>query len=177
MGSCCSEGPLVQCDNAHPIQINGLFIQAQLRLTAQRLGQLQERKDSLGQSTRMEIADLLRQGNVRLARAKAQNLLHENTVADLLEALEMHVGLLVEHFAEIEQKYVLEQNHFDDNGLTQTSENPSPTISEAASSIIFAAPHTESRGMLFIRTRTGERYSPVTRPQHRSRITYATSGS
>jgi hypothetical protein len=67
---------------------------------------MQEKKDSQGQTTRRDIADLLQRGNVGLARAKAQNLIHEDSVADLLEALEMHVGLIVEHFAEIEQKYV-----------------------------------------------------------------------
>ena len=80
--------------------------QTQLRLTAQRLGQLQERKDSQGQSTRKDIAHLLQRGNIGLARVKAQNLIHEDSVADLLEALEIHIGLLVEHFTEIEQKYV-----------------------------------------------------------------------
>jgi hypothetical protein len=75
-------------------------------VTAQRLGQLQERKDSESQVIRKDIATLLQQGNVGLARAKAQNLIHEDAVGDLLEALEMHVGLIVEHFSEIKEKYV-----------------------------------------------------------------------
>jgi hypothetical protein len=122
---------------------DAVAVKAQLRLTAQRLGQLQERKDSQGQSTRKDIANLLRQGNIGLARAKAQNIIHEDSVADLLEALEMHVGLVVEHFAEIEQ-----------------NEAPSPVVAEAASSIIFAAPHTESRDLNTVRELLMQRLGP-----------------
>lgn len=39
-----------------------------------------------------------------LARAKAQKLMHEDVIGDLLEALEMHVGLLLEHFQELDQQ-------------------------------------------------------------------------
>lgn len=79
-------------------------MQALLRLTAQRLGQLQEKKDSKGSITRRDVATLLQQGNVGLARAKAQNLIQEDALGDLLEVLELHVGLILEHLHEIDQK-------------------------------------------------------------------------
>lgn len=79
-------------------------LQAQLRLTSQRLGQLQEKKDSQGQITRKDIATLLQQGNLGLARAKAHKLIQEDALGDLLEVLEMHVGLILEHFGEIDQR-------------------------------------------------------------------------
>lgn len=51
---------------------------------------------------------------------------------DLLEILEMHIGVLLEHFAEVDQQYV-----------------NSPVVVEAASSIIFAgAAQTDSKGAL-----------------------------
>jgi hypothetical protein len=78
--------------------------QAQLRLTTQRLGQLQEKHDSQAQITRRDIATLLQQDNIPLARAKAQNLIHEEVLGDLLEVLEMHLGLILEHFAEIDKR-------------------------------------------------------------------------
>jgi hypothetical protein len=53
-------------------------VQALLRLTSQRLGQLQEKKDSKASITRRDIATVLQQGNVGLARAKAQNLIQED---------------------------------------------------------------------------------------------------
>lgn len=79
-------------------------IQAQLRLTAQRLGQLQSKKDSEGQITRRDIATLLSQSNVALARAKAQKLAREEAMGNVLETLEMHVGVVLEHLGELEHR-------------------------------------------------------------------------
>lgn len=79
-------------------------MQALLRLTSQRLGQLQEKKDSKGIITRRDIATLLQQRNVSLARAKTQNLIQEDASGDLLEMLEMHVGLVLEHFHDLDHK-------------------------------------------------------------------------
>lgn len=78
--------------------------QAQLRLTSLRLGQLQEKKDSQASITRQDIATLLQQRNIGLARAKAQKLVQDDAMGDLLEILEMHVGLILEHFSEIDRK-------------------------------------------------------------------------
>ena len=77
--------------------------QAQLRLTSQRLGQLQDRKDSLAHITSNDIATLLRQRNVALARAKVQNLITEDAASNALEILEMHCGVIVERFSELER--------------------------------------------------------------------------
>ncbi|KAH7923526.1 hypothetical protein BV22DRAFT_1196659 [Leucogyrophana mollusca] len=118
-------------------------VKSLLRQTAQRLGQLQERKDSQGQITRRDIATLLQQGNIGLARAKAQNLIHDDATGDLLEMLEMHVGVLLEHLGELAE------------GRT-----PAPTTVEAASSIIFAAPHTESKDLNMVRGALVQRMGP-----------------
>ena len=58
--------------------------------------------DSQGQITRRDIAILLQQGNIALARAKAQKLIREDKYADLLQTLEMQVGVIIEHVAEFE---------------------------------------------------------------------------
>ncbi|KAJ6630677.1 regulator of Vps4 activity in the MVB pathway-domain-containing protein [Mycena sp. CBHHK59/15] len=110
-------------------------VKALLRLTSQRLGQIQEKKDSKASISRRDIATLLQQGNIGLARAKAQNLIQEDVSGDLLEILEMHIGVLLEHFTEIDQQYV-----------------NSPVVIEAASSIIFAgAAQTESKELQAVR--------------------------
>ncbi|KAJ7046656.1 regulator of Vps4 activity in the MVB pathway-domain-containing protein [Mycena alexandri] len=109
-------------------------VKALLRLTSQRLGQLQEKKDSKASITRRDIATLLQQGNVGLARAKAQNLIQEDVAGDLLEILEMHIGVLLEHFTEIDQQYV-----------------NSPVVVEAASSIIYAGATPESKELQTVR--------------------------
>ena len=78
--------------------------QSQLRLTAQRLGQLQDKMESQAQITRKDIATLLQQDNVVVARAKAQKLMNEDALGDLLQTLEMHVGMIVGHLSELEGK-------------------------------------------------------------------------
>ena len=78
-----------------------------LRLTAQRLGQIQYKLDSQGQVTKRDIATLLSQGNATLARAKAKKLVREDIYGDLLQNLEMHVGVISEHLVELESKYAL----------------------------------------------------------------------
>jgi hypothetical protein len=78
-----------------------------LKLASQRLGQLQERLDSQSTVTKRDVATLLQQGNVAVARAKAQRLLDDDMTGDLIELLEMHIGLLIEHFQELENRYVV----------------------------------------------------------------------
>lgn len=76
--------------------------QAHFRYTAQRLGQLQAKLDSHGNITRKDIATLLQQGDVGLARAKAQKLIQEDVHGDLLGILELEVSNLLEHFTELD---------------------------------------------------------------------------
>ncbi|KAJ3854667.1 regulator of Vps4 activity in the MVB pathway-domain-containing protein [Lentinula lateritia] len=109
------------------------LFQAQLRLTSQRLGHLQEKNDSRGSITRRDIATLLQQGNVGLARVKAQNLFQDDIQGDVFEMLEMHVGVILEHIMELEHK------------------SPSPAVIEAASSIIYASPRVDSRDLQVVR--------------------------
>ncbi|THH18480.1 hypothetical protein EW146_g2513 [Bondarzewia mesenterica] len=109
-------------------------VKAQFRLAAHRLGQLRDRKDAQGQLVGRDISILLQQGNTTLARAKAQKLIQDEISGDLLEVLEMQIGVLLERSNEL------------DNSLP-----PSPAVVEAASSIIFAAPQTESKDLQAVR--------------------------
>ncbi|EPQ58196.1 hypothetical protein GLOTRDRAFT_120030 [Gloeophyllum trabeum ATCC 11539] len=118
-------------------------VKAQLRLTSQRLGQLQAKKDSEGQITRGDIATLLRDGNVSLARAKAAKLIKEDALGDVLEVLGMHLGVVLDHFHELER-----------------STPPSPVMVEAASTIIFAAPHLDSKELHVVRDILAEALGP-----------------
>ena len=78
-------------------------IQAQFRLTTQRLGQLRDRKDAQGRLIGKDISILLQQGNETLARAKAQRLIQDEIMGNLLENLEMQIGILLERFSELER--------------------------------------------------------------------------
>ncbi|KAJ4488065.1 regulator of Vps4 activity in the MVB pathway-domain-containing protein [Lentinula aciculospora] len=108
-------------------------VKAQLRLTSQRLGHLQEKNDSRGSITRRDIATLLQQGNIGLARMKAQNLFQEDIQGDVLEMLEMHIGVILEHIMELEH------------------DSPSPAVVEAASSVIYASPRVGTKDLQVIR--------------------------
>ncbi|KAL6305401.1 regulator of Vps4 activity in the MVB pathway-domain-containing protein [Sparassis latifolia] len=118
-------------------------VKLQLRLTAQRLGQLQDKLEAQAQITRRDIATLLQQGNVALARAKAHKLINEDASGDLLQTLEMHVGVVLGHLNEFER-----------------SEPPSPVLVEAASSIIHATPQTQSRDLQVVRDLLIHRLGP-----------------
>lgn len=105
-----------------------------LRSTSQRLGQLQERIDSQGQITRRDIATLLQQNNTALARAKAQNLIQDDAKGDLLEVVEMYVSTVIEHLGELDE-----------------GRSPSPVLTEAAASIIAAAPSVNIKELNVVR--------------------------
>ena len=60
--------------------------------------------DSQAQITQRDIATLLYQGNVALARAKAQKLIREDVKSDLLQTLEMHIGVILGHLNELERR-------------------------------------------------------------------------
>ncbi|KAG1877863.1 regulator of Vps4 activity in the MVB pathway-domain-containing protein [Suillus subalutaceus] len=105
-----------------------------LRSTSQRLGQIQERIDSQGQITRRDIATLLQQNNTALARAKAQNLIQDDAKGDLLEVVEMYVSTVIEHLGELDEGRL-----------------PSPVLTEAAASIIAAAPSVSIKELNVVR--------------------------
>lgn len=65
---------------------------------------MQEKKDSEGSVMRRDIATLLQNKEIELARAKALKLTQQDILGDLLEMLGMHLGLLVEHFNELSEK-------------------------------------------------------------------------
>jgi len=122
--------------------------QTQFRFAAQKLGQLQDKFESQAQVTKGDIVTLLRRGNIGLARAKAESVIKDEIHSDLLQTLELYLGVLLEQFAEIEKKY------FNFCRITASSHPsnttrliPSPPLVEAASGIIYAAPHLGIRGM------------------------------
>lgn len=67
---------------------------------------MQDKKDAQGFIVRKDIATLLRQRNIWLARAKAQGLLIEEASVDLLERVDMYIGVLLGHFNELDLKSV-----------------------------------------------------------------------
>lgn len=81
--------------------------QAQLRFTSQRLSQEQAKHNSQATLTRADIATLLQQGNVLLAREKAEKLIQEDGFNDVLEVVEVELGVILERFQELEERRVI----------------------------------------------------------------------
>lgn len=101
LGSRCV---IASCTTLDTVVSNHPPWQAQLRLTAQRLGQMQDRMESQAQITQRDIATLLQQGNIALARAKAQKQMREDVKGNLMQMLEMHLGVILGHLNELERR-------------------------------------------------------------------------
>ncbi|KAJ7582883.1 regulator of Vps4 activity in the MVB pathway-domain-containing protein [Mycena floridula] len=121
---------------------DAVAIKAQLRRTSTSLNQMLEKKDAQGVARR-DIATLLQQNNVGLARAKAQSLLRDDSLGDLLEVLEYYVGVITEHLPNLE-----------------SSASPSPVVVEAASSIIYSAQYVDSHDLHLVRDILVQRFGP-----------------
>jgi hypothetical protein len=79
--------------------------QAQLRWASQRLAQVQARNDALANITWKDIATLLQRSDISVARDKAEKLILDEAYGDFLEELIMQIGVLLEHFLELERGY------------------------------------------------------------------------
>jgi hypothetical protein len=66
---------------------------------------VQAKNDSQANITYTDIATLVQRGNVSLAREKAEKLVMDEAYGDLLEELELQIGVVQEHFHELERRY------------------------------------------------------------------------
>lgn len=79
-------------------------IQAQLRFTSRRFGQEQAKHNSQATLTQADISTLVQQGNVLLAREKAEKLIEEDGFNDVLEVVDTKLGVILERFQELEER-------------------------------------------------------------------------
>lgn len=68
---------------------------------------MQARNDALANITWKDIATLLQGSDVSVARDKAEKLILDEAYGDFLEELIMQIGVLLEHFLELERGYDL----------------------------------------------------------------------
>ena len=145
----------VQLSRNSSLSILLFSIQAQFRLAAQKLGQLQGKFESQAQITKGDIVTLLRQGNIGLARAKAEAVIRDEVHTDLLQTLEVYLEVVLEQFSEIEKKYTTFCCVIDSSHTYHTIRLiPSPPLVEAASGIIYAAPTLGIRGVYALSIQT-----------------------
>ena len=98
--------------------------QAQLQFTSQRLGQEQAKHNSQATLTRADIATLVQQGNVLLAREKAEKLIQEDGFNEVLEVVELELGVILERFQELEERSVMIYSIRCLRGLTRDATGP-----------------------------------------------------
>lgn len=116
----------------------------------QHLSQVQERKHSQHQITRRDVAKLLYGGNIVLARAKAQNLLQDDKMNDLLDVLALCVGTVLDHTSKLDNGWVAvltpQATCVNVMFLNHYRPSYSRAVIEAASTIVYAAPRMELKG-------------------------------
>ncbi|KAI9230227.1 MAG: regulator of Vps4 activity in the MVB pathway-domain-containing protein [Piptocephalis tieghemiana] len=108
----------------------------QLRLALNRLKLLQTRKLAVNANLRQEIASLLQAHKEASATIRVENVIREDNAVEALEVLELFCELLLARF-----------------GLLESSKPAQldPRLSEAISSLIWAAPRCEARELLILR--------------------------
>ncbi|OXU24123.1 hypothetical protein TSAR_010137 [Trichomalopsis sarcophagae] len=102
-------------------------LKTHLRLAINRLKLLEKKKTELAQKARKEIADYIAAGKVERARIRVEHIIREDYMVEAMELLEMYCDLLLARFGLIQQMKTL------DDGL-----------SEAISTIIWAAPRIQT---------------------------------
>ncbi|KAF5330803.1 hypothetical protein D9619_005797 [Psilocybe cf. subviscida] len=118
-------------------------VKAQLRQASQRLAQVQARNDAQANIIWKDIATLLQRSDVSVARDKAEKLILDEAYGDFLEELIMQIGVLLEHFLEVERGSVT-----------------SPVTVEAASTVIYSAPYVQTKDLDAIRVSLVQRLGP-----------------
>ncbi|KAI8067561.1 regulator of Vps4 activity in the MVB pathway-domain-containing protein [Gongronella butleri] len=102
---------------------NATRLKVQLKLAIKRLKMLQEKKQSLGQHQRREIAMLLDKGKVESARIRVEHIIRDDLLIEAMEIMELFCDILLARF-----------------GLLEQYKDCDPGIAEAVNTIIWASP-------------------------------------
>ncbi|XP_018425926.1 PREDICTED: IST1 homolog [Nanorana parkeri] len=102
-------------------------LRVNLRLVINRLKLLEKKKTELAQKARKEIADYLSTGKDERARIRVEHIIREDYLVEAMEILELYCDLLLARF-----------------GLIQSMKELDPGLSEAVSTLIWAAPRLQT---------------------------------
>uniref|UniRef100_A0A8C5QNB2 IST1 homolog n=1 Tax=Leptobrachium leishanense TaxID=445787 RepID=A0A8C5QNB2_9ANUR len=102
-------------------------LRVNLRLVINRLKLLEKKKTELAQKARKEIADYLSSGKDERARIRVEHIIREDYLVEAMEILELYCDLLLARF-----------------GLIHSMKELDPGLSEAVSTLIWAAPRLQS---------------------------------
>ncbi|CAH2354750.1 vacuolar protein sorting-associated protein Ist1p [[Candida] railenensis] len=111
-------------------------LKVSLKTAISKLKFVQDKKTALAKQQRRQLADLLKSGKESSATIRVENIIRDDIYVELLEYIELYCELLL-------ARITLIMDH-----ARTTCE---PSLVEAVSSLIYAAPHTELKEITVIR--------------------------
>ncbi|XP_075045236.1 IST1 homolog [Mixophyes fleayi] len=102
-------------------------LRVNLRLVINRLKLLEKKKTEMAMKSRKEIADYLSCGKDERARIRVEHIIREDYLVEAMEILELYCDLLLARF-----------------GLIQSMKELEPGLTEAVSTLIWAAPRLQT---------------------------------
>ncbi|KAL6896411.1 DUF292 domain-containing protein [Trichoderma evansii] len=115
-------------------------LKVQLKLAIARLRMVQQRDEQLGKTHRRAMAQLLEAGKVDSATIRVENIIRDDITSELHELLELYCELLLARAGLLEGPVC------------------DPGLEEAVKSILYAAPKTEIKELMTVRTLLAEKY-------------------
>ncbi|KAL6881081.1 DUF292 domain-containing protein [Trichoderma novae-zelandiae] len=115
-------------------------LKVQLKLAIARLRMVQQRDEQLGKTQRRAMAQLLEAGKVDSATIRVENIIRSDITSELHELLELYCELLLARAGLMEGPVC------------------DPGLEEAIKSILYAAPKTEIKELMTVRTLLAEKY-------------------
>lgn len=119
-----------------PPQFNATRLKTTLKMAISKLKFIQEKKTALSKQQRRLLADILKLGKETSAEIRVENIIRDDIYVELLEYLELYCELLLARIVSI-------------SDMSRTAVDP--TLKEAVSSVIYAAPYSELKEMLMLR--------------------------
>ncbi|OAJ43489.1 hypothetical protein BDEG_26847 [Batrachochytrium dendrobatidis JEL423] len=113
----------------------------QLKVALNRLKLVQQKKASINQQARKEIALLLEKGKEESARVRVEHIIHDDYFIEALELIELYTETLLARF-----------------GIVESMKTCDPGIAEAVNTIIYAAPRIDIKELHFVRDQLVSKY-------------------
>eukprot|EP00281_Chroomonas_sp_CCMP1168_P031408 CAMPEP_0206247902 /NCGR_PEP_ID=MMETSP0047_2-20121206/20066_1 /ASSEMBLY_ACC=CAM_ASM_000192 /TAXON_ID=195065 /ORGANISM="Chroomonas mesostigmatica_cf, Strain CCMP1168" /LENGTH=206 /DNA_ID=CAMNT_0053673475 /DNA_START=19 /DNA_END=635 /DNA_ORIENTATION=- len=125
---------------------DGTKTKTQLKLAISRIGLLRNKKVQIVDRQKREIAALLNQNKIDLARVKAEHVIRESGISEGMDILAALCDLLLARFPLVEKH--------------KTKEPCVPDIKELVSTIIWAAPRAEIQELQVVSKQLAIKYGP-----------------
>ncbi|PKS09070.1 hypothetical protein jhhlp_003683 [Lomentospora prolificans] len=134
-------------------------LKVQLKLSVARLKMVQSRDASLTKSSHRTVAQLLEARKPDSARIRVESIIRADVLTELHEILELYCELLLARFGLLDASGVTSPNsRADPHNNHHQQPVCDPGLEEAVKSLIYAAPRTEIKELLVLRTLLGEKF-------------------